>query len=165
MNNDRWNTLFRLNHLQIQPSPGQVTLAGQIPDFRQRTTLFSLDTNYDLNRHFTLGVKYGFALRSIQPVRDDSIDFFDSNVTLGVIRVDYHVVHKWDALIEYRRLSVTGVTGSERDGFLIGIFRHLDRDSRLRVGVGYNFSDFTDDLTVINDFSFRGWFINISAGF
>ena len=45
-----------------------------------------------------------------------------------------------------------------RTGALLGVYRHLGE--HFKVGVGYNFTDYSDDLT---DLSFRndGWFLNI----
>ena len=41
--------------------------------------------------------------------------------------------------------------------------RRLDRDlsKNLRVGVGYNFTDFKGDLTRVDDYRNRGWFLNL----
>jgi hypothetical protein len=47
---------------------------------------------------------------------------------------------------------------SMRKGFLVSIDRELR--SNFKVGVGYNFTDFSDDLTAL-DYRFRGVFVNV----
>ncbi len=53
------------------------------------------------------------------------------------------MIQKWHALAEYRWLDVDD--GGTKQGWLAGV----DRDINLhfRLGVGYNFTDFSDDLT------------------
>jgi hypothetical protein len=41
---------------------------------------------------------------------------------------------------------------------LLAIYRHLG--NHIKVGVGYNFSDFSDDLTQL-DYKHQGLFINL----
>ena len=80
---------------------------------------------------------------------------------LIILRVDLRLVREWDALIEARRLKVYEAD-DERSGFLIAIYRHIT--DNFKIGAGYNFTDFTDNLT---DLFYRsqGWFINAIASF
>ena len=48
--------------------------------------------------------------------------------------------------------------GGTRQGFLAGIDRDLGRN--FRIGVGYNFTDFSDDLTDF-DYDHQGPFLNL----
>ena len=43
-------------------------------------------------------------------------------------------------------------------GALLGVYRHID--SHIKAGVGYNFTDFSDNLTDLS-YRSRGWFINV----
>ena len=45
-----------------------------------------------------------------------------------------------------------------RKGFLLGIDRHIN--DHMKVGIGYNFTDFSDDLRVL-DYDRTGWFLNV----
>ena len=47
--------------------------------------------------------------------------------------------------------------GGTRAGWLLGVDRDITR--HLRLGAGYNFTEFSDDLTDF-DYDHRGWFIN-----
>jgi hypothetical protein len=48
--------------------------------------------------------------------------------------------------------------GGDRQGFLIGVDRDIGRN--FRVGVGYNFTEFSDDLTNF-DHDHKGCFLNL----
>jgi len=41
---------------------------------------------------------------------------------------------------------------------LVGVYRHINQ--HVKVGVGYNFTDFSDDLTNL-DYRSQGWFVNL----
>jgi hypothetical protein len=84
-------------------------------------------------------------------------DYFDSRAALYVARADWHFIHNWDALIEGRWLDLPDAEDS-RGGFLVGLYRHLG--NHIKVGIGYNFSDFSDDLTQL-DYDHQGLFINL----
>ncbi|MGG6461834.1 hypothetical protein [Solilutibacter silvestris] len=84
-----------------------------------------------------------------------------SSATFGAVQVRYGLIHTdWNALAEYRWLGVD--KGGIRKGVLLGIDRNITKG--LRVGVGYNFTDFSDNLT---DFSYRhrGWFLNVVGSY
>jgi hypothetical protein len=82
-------------------------------------------------------------------------------VDLIILRVDLCLVREWDAL--YRSTPVKVYEADDqRTGFLVGIYRHIT--DNFKIGAGYNFTDFSDNLT---DLSYRsqGWFINAIASF
>lgn len=60
----------------------------------------------------------------------------------------------WDIYVEGRRLAVD--SEDNRDGFLMGVNKHIGK--HLKVGVGYNFTDFSDDLARVNDYTYEGVF-------
>ncbi|MFV0481778.1 MAG: hypothetical protein ACK5LP_07310, partial [Campylobacteraceae bacterium] len=60
------------------------------------------------------------------------------------------------ALLEYRVLDVKD--GGVKSGFMVGVDRDITEN--FRIGAGYNFTDFSDDLTKF-DYKYRGWFINV----
>ena len=68
----------------------------------------------------------------------------------------YGITTDWNALAEYRWLGVAD--GGDRAGFLLGLDRDIGRN--FRIGAGYNFTDFSDDLTDF-DYDHRGWFLNL----
>ncbi|RLK56390.1 hypothetical protein BCL79_0776 [Stenotrophomonas rhizophila] len=59
-------------------------------------------------------------------------------------------------LAEYRWLDVRD--GGQREGWMAGLDRDVTRS--MRVGVGYNFTRFSDDLTDF-DYDHRGYYLNL----
>jgi hypothetical protein len=160
VDNDRWNTLVQYRFYYSLPSPGQVSLGDDLLDYAQRSHVVSIDSIYDLVPWLSVGAK--FALRSGE-LRDTRVngDWFDSRTDLIVVRADLHLVNKWDLLLEGRRLTVHEADDS-RSGALAGIYRHLNR--HVKLGAGYNFTDFSDDLTDLS-FRSRGPFVNVLSTF
>jgi hypothetical protein len=74
-----------------------------------------------------------------------------------VLRADWNFLPHWDALLEGRRLDLPDAE-DRLDGALLGLYRQVG--NHLKVGAGYNFSKFSDDLTSL-DFRHQGLFINI----
>ncbi len=162
VDNDRINSLFKYGYFELLPSPGQLDVNGATPEFRQRSHQISLDWIYDINENFSLGGKTALALRELRNDRTAS-NWYRSDAFLGILRLDYHVVYGWDALAEYRSLSVFQAE-DRRSGFLLGVYRYLSHENSIKIGVGYNFTDFSDNLTDVS-FNSHGWFVNLVGGF
>lgn len=158
--NDRLNMLLRYHFFYDLPSPGQLTRGGDFADFAQRSNILSLDTTYELNPWLALGGKLAWKHGEI---RDNRIDgpWFDSQTWLGVGRFDVHITNKWDAVVEGRVLDITEAD-DQRAGVLVGVYRQVNKN--VKFGAGYNFTDFSDDLT---DLSYRhqGVFINLIGAY
>ncbi|NCU19146.1 hypothetical protein EOM89_00065 [Candidatus Falkowbacteria bacterium] len=157
--NDRLNALLRYTYLYDMPGADQVNIAGDTDGPLQKSHIFSVDVNYDLTKDLTLGAKYG--LRKAQ-IADRSSDLFiDSTADLWVVRLDYHVVHNWDVMIEARRMDYRD-TGVTETGALAGVWRHVGNN--LKVGAGYQWGDVSDDLRLIEGRK-EGAFLNLVAKF
>ncbi|GMN76421.1 hypothetical protein GmRootV512_06280 [Variovorax sp. V512] len=48
--------------------------------------------------------------------------------------------------------------GGTRKGWMAGVDRDIGKN--LRVGIGYNFTNFSDDLTKF-DYKYKGFFLNL----
>lgn len=155
--NDRFNMLIRYRFLRDMY--GQKIDGQRDPGPRQESHVFSIDANYDLNTHWTLGGKFGFRLS--ESAADDTSPFVQNNAWLGVINARYHMVHEWDALIEARTLR-TELAQTTQYGLLGAVYRHIGDNFKL--GVGYNFGRFSDDLTDLTHDD-RGVFVNLVAKF
>jgi len=86
-------------------------------------------------------------------------EFFDNAANLYVLRADFQFKEDWEGLIEGLLLD-TPDTNDRRSGALVVISRYLNR--HLKVGAGYNFTDFSDDLTDLS-FDHRGVFVSITG--
>jgi hypothetical protein len=158
--NDRFNALFKYIFLYDLPGPDQVTSQGSILGPAQRSHVVSVDFNYDLTQHITVGAKYGVRIGEVSETRSDK-DFVKSSAHLGVLRADLHIVKNWDALIE-ARLFHTPEINTTKIGYVAGVYRHLGNN--LKLGVGYNFGRFSDDVSDLT-FDEHGVFVNLVGKF
>lgn len=164
IDNDRWNSLFKYTYFYnvpfgdlsaTDPLTGQVVGASNPIDFIQKSHILSFDAIYDLTQRWSLGGKYAYRLGQVAQDRLNP-EFFDSRASLYVLRADWHFTHRWDAMIEGRLLDLPDAQ-DQRAGSLVGVYRHIGNN--IKVGVGYNFTDFSDDLTDL-DFNSQGVFVN-----
>ena len=154
--NDRWNGLFKYTYFYDLTSPQQLTPAEVSIDFQQRSHVLSFDINYDISKRWTFGSKYAFRRSELRD-RLETTDWFRSDAHLGVLRADWHVIKKWDLLLEARVLDLPDANDT-RSGALVGVYRHVGQ--HFKFGLGYNFTEFSDDLTDL-DFDAEGVFINL----
>ncbi len=164
IDNDRLNTLVKYTYFHnvpfgdisnTDPVTGQVVGASSPIDFIQKSHIFSFDAIYDLTQRWSIGGKYAYRLGQVAQDRLNP-EFFDSRASLYVLRADWHFTHRWDALIEARLLDLPDAQ-DQRAGTLLGLYRHVGKN--LKIGVGYNFTDFSDDLTD-QSFNSQGVFVN-----
>ncbi len=111
---------------------------------------------YRLNPKWDLGGKIAARRGELREDRSAG-EWFESESTLLVVRASYHFLKRWDALAEYRRLEVEE-DDSVRDGFLVGLDRHIGEHFKL--GIGYNFTEFSDDLRLVG-YEHKGWYLSV----
>ena len=158
--NDRLNALFKYTYVLDQPGADQISVGGTTSGPWQSSHILSADANYDLNNIFTIGGKYGFRLGSTRD-RAAGSPWQDSSAHLGILRLDMHVVKNWDALLEGRVLWSPSARSTDF-GALAAVYRHFG--DNFKMGIGYNFGHFSDDLSniVADD---QGIFINAIGKF
>ncbi|EHS52234.1 hypothetical protein PDO_4819 [Rhizobium sp. PDO1-076] len=158
IDNDRWNSLFKYTYLADLPGNNQVNAAsGTELGVDQRSHILSADTSYDLLPWVTIGGKYGFRIGDVRDREEASSEWNDSFSQLLAARADFHIISKWDVLLEGRLLDSPSA-GTSDFGFLVSGYRHIGDSFKL--GAGYNFGDFSDDLRdlTLND---QGVFVNL----
>ena len=153
---DRWNALFKFTILDDQPSSAQVSAGGDTLAYAQLSRVFDIDATYQAWKWASLGMKYAIRTGELKPTLTEG-DWFASQAQLWILRGDLLLPRKWDAMIELRRLSIRE-TDDARTGFLLGGYRHVG--DHVKIGAGYNFTNYSDDLT---DLSYRshGFFVNM----
>ncbi|RQO63812.1 flagellar motor protein MotB [Variovorax sp. KBW07] len=170
---DRLNLLFKYTYLYDLSSPGQVVSRGGLDgnlgttvsstgiDYQQRSHVFAVDATYDINARWTIGGKYAWRLGELRASRDSSAPWFKSSAQLAVLRVDWKLVRNWDWMVEWRSLRAKELK-DRKNGWVTAAYYHVNEN--LKVGVGYNFTDYSDNLT---DMSYRskGWFLNVLGKF
>ncbi len=150
-NDARWGVFGRYTYLYDLATLGQEGGA----EYDQKSQIFSLEGVRRIDHRWELVAKVARREGEMRIGRRTG-EWFDSATTFVAGQVRYEVLSKWHALAEYRLLDVK--EGGARHGLLVG----LDRDvaKNLRIGVGYNFTQFSDDLTDF-DYDHKGFFINI----
>lgn len=161
VNNDRLNALMKYTYFEDLAPAGQVSAGGTVATPRQKSQVFSVDAIYDISKRFSLGGKYGYRSGEVAFDRSANNTFIKSDAHLAVARLDYHVTSKWDVLAEGRILK-SSLADDERLGALFGVYRHFD--DNVKLGLGWNFAKFSDDLTDFNDDS-DGAFVNLVGKF
>lgn len=157
--NDRLNALFKYTYFYNLPSSGQIgQTTSRILDYTQRSHVVNVDFIYDLAPWLSVGAKYGLRYGQLRDSRVGG-DWYDSEAHLTVARADIHFIKEWDAVIEVRSLYVREAR-DRRTGVLAAIYRHIGDNAKF--GVGYNFTDFSDDLTDLS-YRHRGIFMNVLA--
>lgn len=155
--NNRVNALFRYTYLYDLTSPDQLGPRLEINPYAQRSHVLSVDAIARAARWISIGGKVGHRRGEIRDRSSDIAPWTASSAWLAIARGDLHVVKQWDVVGELRRLSVTEASDA-RSGVLLGVYRQVG--TNLRVGLGYNFTDYSDDLTDLR-YRSRGWFLNL----
>jgi hypothetical protein len=75
------------------------------------------------------------------------------------VRTDWRVREHWELLAETRLLNMHDLE-ERRSGALFAVSRYVGE--HVKLGIGYNFTDFSSDLTDL-DFDHRGAFLNVTA--
>ena len=123
-------------------------------DYDQKSQIVSFEGVYKYNAKLELALKY--AHRFGEAKYNDANTWFDSKTTFYAGQLRYDVLYAWHALAEYRVLDVKD--GGNKQGYLIGIDKDINEN--FRIGAGYNFTDFSDDLRVL-DYKSKGWYLNV----
>ncbi|MBK6895656.1 MAG: OmpA family protein [Alphaproteobacteria bacterium] len=161
--NDRLNALIRYEYLSDLASPDQLdgSRTGEANDYEQRSHVFSADAIYDVTPKLAVGGKVGYRFGEIRDNTVEDSEFFDSQALLLIGRMDYEVLKSWEMTGEVRYLDVMEAEDSKA-GVLLGAYKHFNQN--IKAGVGYNFTDFSDDLTDL-DYDSSGVFFNVVGKF
>lgn len=149
--NDRLNMLGRLTHLyDLPPLSQQATTADE------KALVGSLEFAYQVNRLWEAGGKIAHKDAQIRVDREDG-DWIENDATLLASRLRYHLVFKWDALVQYHWLQ-SDASDDLSHGALLSLGKHVGEN--VKFAVGYNFTRFDDNL-VDQDYDVNGWFVNL----
>lgn len=124
----------------------------------QRSRVVSFEGVFALSHRVSLAPKFAARWGDYRLGRGTG-PWLDSRADFAALQLRYHLPGAWDALAEGRWLGVRD--GGDRRGALVGVDRQVGE--HFRIGAGYNFTDFSDDLTDL-EYDHRGFFLNL-AGF
>ena len=150
-NDTRYALLGRYNYLYDLATLGQI--GGAQVD--QKSHIVSLEGIHKLDHQWEIAAKLARREGNARAGRGVG-QWFDSATTFMGAQVRYELPEQWHALAEYRMLAVKN--GGTRKGWMVGVDRDITKN--LRIGVGYNFTDFSGDLTSF-DYNHKGWFLNL----
>src|SRR6266496_2342117 len=154
--NDRLNALAKYTYFYNVPTTGQVGAENAPSGFIQKSRIAAFDLTYDLTAFWSIGGKYAYRLGQVSLDRANPV-FFNNTAHLVVLRVDWRFRKDWEGMIEGRTLDLPDV-GQRRSGALGAVYRYLGK--HLKAGVGFNFTDFSDDLTDLS-YDHQGAFFNL----
>ncbi|KRA17287.1 hypothetical protein [Lysobacter sp. Root604] len=153
----RWALLGKYTYLYDVSSLPQV--GPNVASYDQRSQVLALEGVYNPDHHWEFAGKLARREGSVRYGRLQG-EWADSSATFGAVQVRYELDEVWHGLAEYRWLGVKD--GGDRQGVLLGVDRDVGRN--FRVGVGYNFTEFSDDLTDF-DYDHKGWFLNLVGSY
>lgn len=155
--NERLNVLatYRYFYDNVGQEIDGISGAGAV----QESHVISVEANYDLNPQWTIAGKLGG--RWSESAGSAGGEMISNDAWLAVANARYHLVHNWDLLLEARHLNLVDA-GLSSSGLLGAAYYHINNNAK--IGVGYNFTDFSDDLTDLS-FDDQGVFINLIAKF
>ncbi len=124
----------------------------------EASQIFGIEGAYDLTSWLGLVQKFGYKMGQL---RTYSLpEWVTIGTYLSVTRLNFHITRKWDIAAEYRiRLDHRALDTSQQ-----GLLFEIDREfyNYVRLGMGYNFTDFSDDLRQSNSYDHHGWFTRIT---
>ena len=145
----RFQSIFRLTRLfDERPEASGGSAEGTT------SSVVSLDTVYRVAPRVAWLAKEAF--RTI----DDAVAEGDGRTQLFIQRLDLEVRRPIVVGIEYRLLQQTASDDSRR-GFLVDAGWRLHPN--FRVGLGFNFTSFSDNLEATRDENAHGWFVRVQG--
>ncbi len=137
-----------------------VTAAQSLTRPDEVSHIVETELAWELSRYWSVGGKLGYKRYRLRAQRGEG-DWYTGALRLAAFRLNYHLLHKWDALAEFHWLDDDH--DSSRSGWLVGAYRKMGPN--LKLGVGYNFTTFSDDLRAANDYDTQGWFVNLVGAY
>ena len=124
-----------------------------------KSHIIETEAIYSWDAHWDLGTKFAYKDKNERFDResDMSVDVH-SNIYLTGLSASYRIMKDWDVTSEYH-WKVDTIYDETEEGLLLSFNKHIT--DNFKMGVGYNFSSFDDDLTNDDDYDAEGLFINL----
>ena len=151
--NSRWAVFGKYIYLYNLATIGQ----ERDDQYDQRSQVLSFEGIYRFDDKWEFGGKAASRWGDYRLERGRGL-WLDTRADFLAGQVRYHLIAKWDAMAEYRWLGVK--EGGDKHGWLVGVDRQIGEN--FKVGLGYNFTDFSNDLTDLK-YDNKGWFLNMAG--
>ena len=153
--NDRLNMLWKYSYIYDLSTPDSDS-DYNFGDFDERSNIFSIDAIYSLTKKLDIGGKWAYKKAEMKAAADED-EWFSATTSLYAVKLSYNFYKNWRIMGEYHWL-VSKEDNEVREGLLAGL--DYDIHKNLTIGIGYNFTKFSDDLRYDN-YNASGIFINI----
>lgn len=157
---DRLAALVKYTYFYNVPTSDQTGQNGNAAFFLQKSHVGAIDVSYDVLPWWTIGGKYAYRSSQVSVDREDP-DFFQNDAHLAILRNDLRFLNRWEVSVEGRLLELPDLD-ERRAGALAALYRYFG--DHLKVGLGYNFTDFSEDLTDLS-YDHHGIFLNVVGTF
>ena len=151
--NTRWAGFGKFTYLYDVASLGQE--GGNLYD--QRSQILSLEGIRQLGARWEAAGKLASRWGDYRTGRGEGA-WLDSRADFAALQLRYRLFAQWEGLAEHRWLKVR--EGGVRKGWLVGVDRRVGEN--FKVGVGYNFTEFSDDMTELK-YDQKGFFLNMAG--
>ncbi|MFX1725464.1 TonB-dependent receptor [Stenotrophomonas sp. AS1] len=151
--NTRWAGFGKFTYLYDVASLGQE--GGNLYD--QRSQILSLEGIRQLGARWEVAGKLASRWGDYRTGRGHGA-WLDSRADFAALQLRYRLFAQWEGLAEHRWLKVRD--GGVRKGWLVGVDRRVGEN--FKVGVGYNFTEFSDDMTELK-YDQKGFFLNMAG--
>ena len=155
---DRVNALLKYTYLSDLSPRGQLLGSGISSGPEQRSHAASVDVMVDVTPWLSVGGKYALRHGEVAVVAGEDPSL-SQTAQLAILRADVHATENWDVMGEVRVLEV-----SDADALLGGVIGVWRRFGNVKLGGGYSFSSFSDDVLDLTHDD-HGWFVNAAAAF
>jgi uncharacterized repeat protein (TIGR01451 family) len=150
---DRFNALAKYTSLSDQ----RPLSLGEMESSVTKTDVASVEWSLDVTRYLEWVEKGAYKIKTEETGDRDP---FTSHTWLVINRFNLNVWRSIDFGVEYRILTQVEADDS-RQGWLTELMWEAVKNFRL--GVGFNFTDFSDNEFSDNNYSVYGWFIRLQA--
>lgn len=126
--------------------------------YDQKSWVAALEGVYEWNENWSTSFKVAHRQGSLRYKGEK--EWYSSGANLHAARVNFNYAD-FEYQVEYRTLR-TSLAKDRKDGFVTSIYHNVTDNAK--IGVGYNFTDYNDDLTRLN-YRSKGWFVNVVGSF
>ncbi|TPW12148.1 MAG: OmpA/MotB domain-containing protein, partial [Halothiobacillaceae bacterium] len=164
---DRLNALGRYSYLKDQRptqlfglnDPAQLFARNNLFETQNRASMHvvSLDLTFDVTKKLAWTEKFAYRLKE-ETMAD--LPALTTHTTLMIHRLDYALPKNFGVGIEYRTFSQRE-SDDQKSGWLTELT--WEAGEHVRLGVGYNFTDFSDRLDQSQDYDVTGWFLRVQG--
>ncbi|WP_094751845.1 hypothetical protein [Psychromonas sp. CD1] len=152
--NDKLNLLAHYTYLvDFDNLYRDVDYSDEKSHIIETEAIYSWDANWDLGTKYAYKDKY----EAYQRESSSTVDV-NSHIYLVGLSASYRIMKDWDVSGEYH-WKVDTINNELEQGALVSFNKYIS--ANFKIGVGYNFSAFDDNLTNDDDYDAQGVFINL----